>query len=179
MKTSYLMYLIVILTIPACKMKKTAMQPLAAADSFMPMQIGNKWSHGAHSYTEIQDTVRIGKQLYYKFYSLVGGDASDTKYLRIDENNQLLESYPDQPNVVYVHAKFNASLNDVFFTLNDKSTNDYQVKLVKKTPDRRTFEFDMVYHPNLKGSTHQVSYVKGIGLDDGWTSIKINGKIIK
>lgn len=179
MKTSYLMYLIIILTIPACKMKKTAMQPLAAADSFMPMQIGNKWSHGANSYTEIQDTVRIGKQLYYKFYSLVGGDASDTKYLRIDENNQLLESYPDQPNVVYVHAKFNASLNDVFFTLNDKSTNDYQVKLVKKTPDRRTFEFDMVYHPNLKGSTHQVSYVKGIGLDDGWTSIKINGKIIK
>jgi len=179
MKTSYLMYLLIVLIIPSCKMKKTAIQPVAATDSFMPMQIGNKWSHGAHSYTEIQDTVRIGKQLYYKFYSLVGGDATDTKYFRIDENNQLLESYPDQPGVVYVHAKFNANVNDVFFTLNDKSTNDYQVKLVEKTANRRTFEFDMVYHPNLKGSTHKVSYLKGIGLDDDWTSIKINGKIIK
>lgn len=179
MKTSSLMYLLIVLVIPSCKMKKTALQPVSAMDSFMPMQIGNKWSHGANSYTEIQDTVRIGKQLYYKFYSLVGGDATDTKYLRTDEKNQLVESYPDQPGVVYVHAKFNANVNDVFFTLNDKSTNDYQVKLIEKTADKRTFEFDMVNHPNLKGSKHKVSYLKGIGLDDNWTSIKINGKIIK
>jgi len=179
MKNSSLMYLLIVLVIPSCKMKKTAIQPVSAMDSFMPMQIGNKWSHGANSYTEIQDTVRIGKQLYYKFYSLVGGDATDTKYMRIDEKNQLVESYPDQPGVVYVHAKFNANLNDVFFTLNDKSTNDYQVKLLEKTADKRTFEFDMVNHPNLKGSKHKVSYLKGIGLDDNWTSIKINGKIIK
>lgn len=179
MKTSYLMYLLIILAIPSCKMKKAAVQHVAAADSFMPMQIGNRWAHSASSYTEIKDTVRIDKKLYYKFYSLVGGDATDIKYLRIDEQNQLLESYPDQPGVVYTHAKFNANVNDVFFTLNDKSTNDYQVKLVEKTADRRTFEFDMANQPNLKGSTHRVSYLKGVGLDDGWKNIKVNGKIIK
>ncbi|QNK61590.1 hypothetical protein H7F33_13610 [Pedobacter sp. PAMC26386] len=160
-------------------MKKSIIKQTAASDSFMPMQIGNKWSHGAHSYTEIQDTVRINKKLYYKFYSLVGGDATSTKYLRIDEKNQLLEAFPDQPGMTYVHAQFNANVNDKFYTLNDKSTNDYEVKLVEKTGDRRTFEFDMVNHPNLKGSTFKVSYLKGVGLDDGWQNIKIDGKIIK
>ncbi len=179
MKTHSLMYLLIILVIPSCKVKKTAAPPVAATDSFMPMQIGNRWSHGAHSYTEIRDTVRIDKKLYYKFYSLIGGDAVSTKYLRIDENNQLLEAFPDQPGMIYLHAKFNASVNDEFYTLNDKSTNDYKVKLVEKTADKRTFEFDMVNQPNLKGDTHKVSYLKGIGLDDDWENIKIDGKVIK
>ena len=173
------MYLLVILAFSSCKVKKQGTPQIAAADSFLPMQIGNRWAHGTHTYTEIRDTVRINKQLYYKFYSLIGGDATSTKYMRIDENNQLLEAFPDQPGMIYLHAKFNAPLNDVFNTLNDKSTNDYQVKLVEKTADTRTFEFDMVNQSNLKGSTFKVSYIKGQGLDDGWDSIRINGKVIK
>lgn len=148
-------------------------------DSFMPMQIGNTWVMGAQNYTKIKDTVRIGTALYYEFYSLIGGDASEVKYLRIDEDHNLLEAYPDQPGTTYVHAKFDAKLNDDFFTLGDGSVNDYKVRVIEKTATRMTFEFDMVNHPKLKGNTHKVSYVKGLGIDEKWKSINIDGKAIR
>lgn len=163
----------------ACQQKNTQKAALPPEESFLPMQIGNRWEMNPQSYTEIQDTLRIDKQLYYKFYALIGGDATDTKYLRIDDQNQLIEAYPDQPGKTYLHAKFDAKVNDVFYTLNDKSENDYKVTLIEKTDDKRVFEFDMVNHPNLKGSTHKVTYIKGKGIDDKWNSIKINGKVIK
>lgn len=179
MKTIQLLSFFLLLAFSSCQQKAMIAKEPLASDSFMPMQIGNSWKMGDHSYTEIQDTLSINKKLYYKFYSLVGGDAIDTKYLRVNENNELLEAYPDQPNKIYTHAKFNAKLNEEFYTLGDQSVNDYKVKVTEKTDRRMTFEFDMVYHPNLKGSTHKVSYIKGLGLDENWKSITIDGKVIK
>lgn len=179
MKNIPLLSFFILIIFSSCQPKVMTTKELTAAESFMPMQIGNSWKMGDHTYTEIQDTLRIDNKLYYKFYSLVGGDATDIKYLRMDENNELLESYPDQPKKVYTHAKFNAKVNDEFYTLGDKSQNDYKVKVTEKTDKKMTFEFDMVYHPNLKGNTHKVSYIKGSGLDEDWKSIKIDGKVIK
>ncbi|MCZ4245797.1 hypothetical protein [Pedobacter punctiformis] len=148
-------------------------------DSFLPMQVGNYWKMSATSYTEIQDTLRIDGKLYYKFYSLVGGDATSTNYYRIDEQNRLVEGYIDEPKKVYVKASFNAKLGDIFYTLNDKTENDYQVKVVSKTDSDMVFEFDMVYHPNLKGSKHTEKYIKGKGWADEWKEVKINGIVYK
>ena len=178
MKSIHLILLVAVVISSSCQQKLTKTKGLNS-DSFMPMQIGNSWKMGDQNYTEIQDTVRIGNKTYFKFYSLVGGDAVDIKYLRIDENNALLEAYPDQPGKIYTHAKFNSKINDEFFTLGDQSENDYKVKVTEKSENRMTFEFDMVHHPKLKGSTHQVTYIKGKGLDEKWQNITINNEIIK
>ncbi|MNL06390.1 hypothetical protein D3C87_1270240 [compost metagenome] len=160
----------------ACKSDQTTGD---ATNSFLPLQIGNYWKIDAQNYTEIQDTIRIDGKLYYKFYSLVGGDAVSTAYLRIDENGKLKESWPDATDKEYTRAQFNSNVGDSFYTLNDTTTNDYKVTVVEKTDEKITFSFDMVNHDNLKGKPHQVTYIKGIGLDDNWKSIKIDGKIIK
>src|SRR3982751_758253 len=89
-----LSFILISLAILSCQKNKAQNK---AADSFLPMQIGNLWYMNAQSYTEIKDTVRINKKLFYKFYSLVGGDAVSTVYLRIDEQNKLIEGYPDSP----------------------------------------------------------------------------------
>ncbi len=149
------------------------------AESFLPMQIGNYWKTDAQNYTEIKDTLRIDGKLYYQFNSLIGGDAVSVVYLRIDENKQLIESWPSSEGRNYIRAQFNGKLHDSFFTLNDKTTNDYKVTIVEKSDTKMTFSFDMIYHDHLKGQPHQETYSKGKGFDGNWTSIKINGKIIK
>lgn len=148
-------------------------------NSFLPMAIGNIWKMGEQNYTKIQDTLRIGGKLYFKFYSLVGGDAVDVKYLRIDNNNQLLEAYLDQTEKIYTHARFNALPGEAFYTLGDKTENDYKVTVVEKTEKKMTFEFEMVYHQNLKGSKHRVSYIKGLGYEGPWKEVIINGELVK
>lgn len=150
-----------------------------ASESFLPMQIGNYWKNNAHNYTEIEDTVRIDGETYYKFYSLVGGDAVATTYLRIDKDNQLWESYPSDPKTKYLKARFNGEVNDTFFTLNDKSENDNKVTITEKTDKKMTFSYDMIYHPNLKGQPNPVSYIKGQGFEGDWKALKINDVIIK
>lgn len=177
MKISQLLSLLLIVFISSCQNKTE--KEIPASESFMPMQIGNRWEISPRTYTEVQDTLRIDNKLYYKFYSLIGGDATATKYLRIDEKNQLLEAFPDQPGKVYTHAQFDANVNDEFYTLGDKTENDYKVKLVDKTADKRTFEFESVYHPNLKGETFRMTYTKGIGLDEDLRKIRIDGKVIR
>lgn len=148
--------------------------------SFLPMHIGNYWRKAAHSFTEIQDTLRFNQQLYYKFYSLVGGDAILIQYLRIDTQNQLWEGYPNQPGKEYLHAKFDANINDIFYSLNDQTWNDYKIRLVGKTENIRVFEWDMIYHPNLKGHPNTRSFRRGLGWnDDQWESVRINGVVYK
>ena len=179
MKLSALSLLFLSLLFIACKKDGNEDPKLNASDSFLPMQIGNYWRMNAENYTEIQDTVRISKKLYYKFYSLVGGDAIAVSYLRIDKDNQLWESWPSSDGKEYLRAKFNANVNDTFFTLNDQTVNDYKVKMIQKTDDKRSFEFDMVYHPNLAGHPHTVTYIKGLGFPGAWNGLKIDGKVIK
>lgn len=167
---------IALITISVLSCEKTKKQN-EATESFLPMQIGNLWYTADHSYTEIKDTVRINKKLYYKFYALIGGDATSTTYLRIDEQNKLLESYPDDPSKVYVHADFNAKVGDKFFTTGSKDENDNEVTVVQKSDSTITFSFDPVYHPNLKGHPHEVKYIKGKGWADGYKKVKINGVV--
>jgi hypothetical protein len=148
-----------------------------AADSFLPMQIGNLWYMNAQSYTEIKDTVRIHKKLFYKFYSLVGGDATSTVYLRIDEQNKLIESYPDSPLKTYTRADFNAKMGDKFFTTGEKDENDNEVTVVQKSDTLMTFSFDPVYYPSLKGHPSLVKYIKGKGWAENFKKLKINGVV--
>jgi hypothetical protein len=148
-----------------------------AVDSFLPMQIGNLWYMNPQSYTEIQDTIRINKKLFYKFYSLVGGDAVSTVYLRIDEQNKLVESYPDDSLKTYIRADFNAKVGDKFFTTGAKDENDNEVTVVHKTDTEMTFSFDPIYHPNLKGHPSQVKYIKGKGWAENFKKLKIDGVV--
>ena len=172
-------FLFISCLLAACTSQNKKSPDADASESFLPMQIGNYWKTDAQNYTEIQDTVTIGKHLYYKFHSLTGGDAVSDVYLRIDQDNQLRESWPSSPNKEYIRAKFNGKLHENFFTLNDQTSNDYKVTISKKTADRMTFSFDMVYHDKIQGYSHQETYIKGQGFEGNWTSIKINGKIIK
>ncbi|WP_207421363.1 hypothetical protein [Desertivirga brevis] len=149
------------------------------SDSFMPLQIGNYWRVDSQNFSEIQDTVRIKGQLYYKMFSLTGGDAMSEDYLRIDANNNLISSSPRFPEIQYIRARFGANVGDTFQTLEDQSYNDYKVSVVEKSPTKMTFSFDMIYHPNFKGHPHTVTYIKGLGLQGGWKEIKINGKVYK
>lgn len=176
MKENILKLLLLTLVLVNCKTSNAKVDPV---QSFLPMQIGNYWKIDAQNYTEIQDTMRIDGQLYYKFYSLIGGDAVSVAYLRIDDKNQLKESWPETTGKEYIRAQFDSKPGDSFFTLNDRTTNDYKVTVIEKTDKKMTFSFDMIYHDNMKGHPHQVTYIKGQGLDDGWKSVKINGKIIK
>lgn len=170
----FLSFILVILFMLSCQKKKVQN---GGADSFLPMQIGNLWYMNAQSYTEIQDTVRINKKLFYKFYALVGGDATSTFYLRIDEQNKLVESYPDDSLKTYVRADFNAKIGDKFFTTGEKDENDNEVTVVQKSDSTMTFSFDPVYHPNLKGNLSQVKYIKGKGWAENFKKLKINGVV--
>lgn len=149
----------------------------SAIDSFLPMQVGNYWGAvDRKNYTEIQDTVRINGQLYYKFFSLIGGDGASTSYLRIDEQNRLVESYPENPLRIYVRADFSAKVGDVFYTLGDKTVNDYKVTVTEKSDTEMTFDYEMIYHPNLKGQVRTEKYIKGRGWAFNFELIIINGK---
>lgn len=175
MKNFSLKLLLLSLFFVGCAKNKTN----DSSQSFLPMQIGNYWKKNPQNYTEIQDTLSIGGNLYFKFYSLTGGDAMSTSYLRIDENNQLIESWPSEPTKQYIHARFDGKVKESFYTLDDQTTNDYKVTIIDKTDEKITFSFDMIYHPNIKGHPHQITYIKGQGLDDNWSHIKINGIVIK
>jgi len=176
MKENILKLLLLPIILVNCKTNNAKVD---TGKSFLPMQIGNYWKMDAQNYTEIQDTMRIDGKLYYKFYSLIGGDAVSTAYLRIDENNQLKESWPEATGREYIRAKFNSKVGESFFTLNDRTTNDYKVTVIEKSDKKMSFSFDMIYQDNMKGNPHQVTYIKGQDIDDGWKSIKIDGKVIK
>ncbi|MFF5382278.1 hypothetical protein [Pedobacter suwonensis] len=167
-------YIFISLIILSCQTNK---EQQLAADSYLPMQIGNLWYMNAQSYTEIQDTVRINNKLFYKFYSLVGGDAVSTVYLRIDEHNRLIEGYPYSPLKTYTRADFSAKKGDKFFTTGEKDENDNEVTVVQKSDQEITFSFDPIYHPNLKGHPTQVKYIKGKGWADQYQKLKINGVV--
>ncbi|WPO84142.1 hypothetical protein SD427_07350 [Chryseobacterium sp. JJR-5R] len=178
MKKTFLPLLVFPILLVSCTMQNKSNKG-NTPESFMPMQIGNYWKVDAQNYTEIKDTLRIDGNLYYQFYSLVGGDAVSKVFLRIDENKQLVESWPSSGGKEYVRARFGGKLNESFFTLNDKSANDYKVTIVEKSDRKMTFSFDMIYHDNLKGQPHLETYIKGQGFDGNWNEIKIAGKLIK
>lgn len=168
--------------VPSCRKDAApvTVNPPLVSESFLPMHIGNYWKLGTLSSITIIDTLRFNNNFYYKFYSVIGGDAVAVRYLRIDNSNQLWEGYPSQPGKEYLHAKFDANVNDVFYTLNDQSVNDYKVTMSVKTDNTRSFEFDMVYHPTLQGQISKRTYLKGLGWgNDQWDSVRINGTVYR
>ncbi|MHB1177105.1 MAG: hypothetical protein ACYCZO_02110 [Daejeonella sp.] len=147
-----------------------------SSESFMPLQIGNYWRINDQNYTEIQDTVRINGDLYYKIFSLVGGDVGSEQYYRINANQDLIESSLRYPDYKFTKAKFNAKIGDSFQALGDQSYNDYKITVTEKTDTKMTFSYDMIYHPNLKGHPHTITFIKGFGWDGAWKIIRINGR---
>lgn len=146
-----------------------------AGESFLPMHIGNYWKNNDDNYTEIIDSLRIQGDLYFKFHSLIGGDGILIQYLRIDNDQNLISTHPDYPDSKSIQAKFNASLGSRFWTRNDQTVNDFRVTVIEKEDTLRTFEFQMVYHPILRG-THRKTYIRGLGWNN-YNQIKIDGNI--
>ncbi|MCK0124477.1 hypothetical protein MWU76_08690 [Gelidibacter sp. F2691] len=151
--------------------------PIPSNDSFLPMSIGNYWKNNEENFTEIRDTLRIQGDLYYEFYSLIGGDGVSIEYLRIDENQNLIGSYPNNPDFKYIHAKFNEQLGSTFWTINDQSVNDFKTTVIEKEDSSIAFEFQRVYHPNAKDK-HIVKYVRGLGWNN-FNEIKIDEDLFK
>ena len=180
MKLNILFAVLAIAFFTSCKKSNGEKTKLltSPSESFFPLQIGNYWRINDQNYSEVKDTLTIKGELYYQVSSLTGGDAFGENYYRINQDQELISTSPRYPDYRYTHAKFNANLGDTFQTLGDKSVNDYKVTVVEKTDTRMTFSFDMIYHPNLKGHPHTVTYLKGLGWDDRWKTICIDGKII-
>ena len=150
-----------------------------SSDSFLPMRIGNYWKYDDGNYISITDTLRIEGALFYKFESLTGYDAYGTQYQRLDEDNNLIERSPTNPDWVYLHAKFESEVGTKFYTLNDRTVNDYEVTLKSLFSDIIVFEFEMMYHPLLKGQKHIVSYKKGLGFTGNWKETKIDNIVYR
>lgn len=93
-------------------------------DSYLPMQVGNYWRNNDENYTEITGTKTIDGELCYEFSSRIGGDAFGKNYYRIDENNKLIEKFPQYSNATYTHAQFNTNVGDIFWTKGDNDPND-------------------------------------------------------
>ena len=144
-----------------------------ASDSYLPMAIGNYWRQDDGNYISITDTLRIGESLLYKFESLTGYDVIGTQYMYINENNDLVERWITGDDQTYLHAKFGSKVGTKFHTLDDGTVNDYEVTVKSRNNNIIEFEFDMVYHPILKGQKHSVTYKKGIGFT-GWKEVRID-----
>jgi len=166
MKTRKLIILLILLISPfGCEIDEDQVTNEFLSDSFYPMNIGNYWKVNKDNYTEIVDTISIEGDLFYEFNTLIGGKDRYKKYLRIDENNNLIGKHPDDTTgKVTTYAQFNSSTGDTFYTRNDTSVSDCQVVVIYKTDDTIKFEFDRIYHPDLKGSKFIRAYKKGFGL---------------
>lgn len=164
-----------LLFLVSCSSDDDVTEPQA---SFLPMSIGNYWKHDFDTFTEITDTLRIQGNLYYKF------DGQDydygwTRYLRIDENAQLIESHPLTPDKQYIIAKFNAEVGTEWWT---DQNGQYPKKrtLVIKNDDRRVIyqqsyrNWDIDPSPRLIGYS-VTEYFAGIG----WKSpeVSIDGEV--
>ena len=176
-KINIAILLFTIITI-SCKKENNVIQP-PMSDSFLPMQVGNLWYANEENYTEIQDSILISNHVFYKFYSLIGGDASMTSYMRIDENGKLIASDPKYPTLRIIQADFKAKIGDKFFTTGNGNDTDQEVTVMEKSDTKMSFSFDYIYHPNLKGNTFVTTYIKGQGYPGNWTKLKINGVVLK
>lgn len=176
---SILVIFTVSLVIVSCKKNATidawGSRPRTTSSSFYPLRIGNYWRNDSQTYTEVRDTLRIQQKLYYKVYSLVGGDSELTQYLRIDENQNLVEANPLDTNL-FIYAKFNANVGDVFPVSN--TGNNSLVKVAEKSDIKMSFTLD-TYRNNIEIGESSQTYYKGIGPDGNYSTIKIDDKVYK
>ena len=171
MKTQFtLIVTFLLIIISGCRKEHTTVVPFNS-DSYLPMKIGNYWKINSDNYTEIKDTIRIKGFLFYKFYSLIGGDGLAIEYLRIDENNDLIEKIPDHPEVTYTHAKFSSKIGNKFY-FEDTAPLNYLVTVIYNKQDIIKFEFKNISRPELGG--YIKSYKKGMGFVGNWKEVRIN-----
>src|SRR5690349_20495773 len=109
MKLLILPLIVISMLVASCEKQPMLVDKTSSSESFLPMEIGNYWRKGDRSYIEIQDTVRINMNLFYKFYS-VDGDTFSIRYLSVDEHNQLWESGPSGSGHEVLLAKFDANV---------------------------------------------------------------------
>lgn len=140
------------------------------SDSFLPMAIGNYWKVDFNNYTEIKDTIRIDGALYYEFYSLIGGDAIQREYLRIDSENNLISGSP-RLSWSRVEAKFNSSAGDTFVMSSYDGVHHVKVTTISKSDD--TIEFE--YEPAAAYNKYNLKYKKGLGRISNWKEVRIDG----
>jgi len=178
LKVSILIMLFTTVVSIGCKKERSPIQP-PIVDSFLPMQVGNLWYTNKQNYTEIQDSTIIGGHLFYKFYSLIGGDGVSVSYMRIDDRGKLIASDPKYPTLSIIRADFEAKVGYKFFTTGKGDDIDEEVTVKEKTDTRMSFSFDSIYHPNLKGNPYVTSYIKGQGFSGNWTRLRINGAELK
>jgi hypothetical protein len=76
-------------------------------NSSLLIKIGSYWKINRKNFTVITYILKIQGDLYYKFYSLISVDGISIVYLIIDENLNLIVSYPNHPDFNYIDAKFN------------------------------------------------------------------------
>ena len=84
---------------------------------------------------------------------------------------------PDKLNTDEKEAGTN--LSGSYLPLNDKTANDYEVKVIYNSNDTFKFEFNMISHPSLDGDKHIRAYKKGLGFVGNWKEIKINNNTYK
>ena len=138
--------------------------------SFLPMHVGNRWEVNEQNYTEIQDTLRINEELFYYFFALVGGDMVVRQYLRIDEEDRLIERFPDDPDFRYLHADFRAAVGDTFSTIGDDSRNNFIVAVTIKTDSTMTFNYQNKQDDYVR---FQRTFVRGLGYQEDYQVVEL------
>jgi len=177
MKTQISVILFILLMCPVACTKNDDADTNNISGSFYRMSIGNYWKINEANYTKIVDTVKIGSNLFYKFYSLIGGDGIAIEYLRIDEENNLIGGLPDDPQWKSLHAKFNSIVGDTFYRLNDPLLSDYRIVTTFKNNDTIKFEWERINHPYMHNKSTK-AYKRGFGLLGNWKEVNINNELI-
>jgi hypothetical protein len=143
-------------------------------ESYMPMNIGNKWYYSSFTHSTQPDPNNItetwevigtknieGKDFYVikRNYSIPSSANIDTMYFCY-ENNKLYQSSKNFESMSYtvsVIADFNLAVNSKFSSRSDLV---YDVTVSSKTLNTISFFFDA---PGAVDEEHSVSYLKGTG----------------
>jgi hypothetical protein len=146
--------------------------------SFLPMSIGNYWKYDDDTFTEITDTLRIQGNLYYTFTS-VDYDTGLIRYLRMDENSQLIESHPLTPNKQSIVAKFNVEVGTEWWTDEDGEYPNKRTLVIKNDTRRAIYlqsyrNWDIDPSPRLIGYS-VTEYFAGIGWR--YPEVRIDGEV--
>ena len=160
--------LLFIVTFTSCESDNEA----SSEENWLPLEIGNYWKKGEYVLYEVVDTVRIDGDLFYKIQMQFSYDEGGTKYLRIDENQNLIEKFPNNPGTQSLRAKFDIELGDTFYQNDNNPGSDFLGTLMERTDSIMSFRFQRVNHPTLTDE-HTDIYINGLGWWYDWEEIKI------
>lgn len=148
----------------------------SSEENWMPLEIGNYWKKGEYVRSEVVDTVRIDGDLFYKIDMRLSLDELGTMYLRIDENQNLIEKFPNNLGYQSLRAKFDIELGDTFYQNDNNPGSDFLGTLMERTDSIMTFRFQRVNHPTLTDE-HTDVYINGLGWWYDWDEVKIGDDV--